>query len=357
MSLDTNHVVSSQSNPATMDLSPFPMAPVMDQDTGQPVTAPPSDILKRCIVLNLTIHTPGNSKKVKQSAIKAAPDFKMPKEGRLRISKTLFNSPELKAVRRHARAMRDFCEENAIMANLKAGMYPIPIKLWDKVDSKIQTDPNHPERGEMYKKFWELVDIFLAAYPQRIAEAPEDLGDLHNTYEYPTVAEMQAGFSIEISYHNYGVPETLKEISLAAFRRQEERAKQMWQDEAKNIRDAMRECMLGLVEHVVDCLSYKTETGKPKRFNDTMQQNMLEFLDTFPAKNEAIGDTQLAELAAQAKALLSDTDLKDLRKNMSERDRVRIGFEAIKKHLADNMQVAASRRLRLEEDDDDTEGE
>lgn len=355
MTLDAVNCETTQDITPSIDMTPFPMNPVIGPDGEQAPTAPPADILKKCIVLSLTIHTPGNSKKVKQSAIKVAEDFTMPKDGKLRISKELFNSPELKAVRKHARAMRDFVQENALMASLKAGMYPIPIKLWDKVDSKIQTDPRHPERGEMYKKFWELVEVFLERYPQRCAEAPEDLGSLYNNYEYPSVAEMRAGFNIDISYHNYGTPETLKEISLAAFRRQEENAKQMWQDEAKNIKDAMRECMLGLVDHIVDCLSVDEKTGKLKTFHDTMKENMMAFLETFPAKNEVIGDTQLADLAEKAKALLADVDPADLRKknNLDERERVRIGFEQIKSILADNMHVAPSRRLRLDEEDDE----
>ena len=100
--------------------------------------------------------------------------------------------------------------------------------------------------------------------------------------------------------------------------------------------------MRSLVNHLVDRLS-PSDTGKSKTFKSSTLTNLLEFLNTFEARNLG-NDVELAQLVSSAKNVLSGVNSQLLRSDQSIAGVVQTGMGTIKDQL-DSLLVKRPVRL------------
>lgn len=110
----------------------------------------------------------------------------------------------------------------------------------------------------------------------------------------------------------------------------------------EDVNTYLREAMRSLVNHLVDRLS-PSESGKSKTFKSSTLTNLLEFLNTFDARNLG-NDIELAQLVTTAKNVLSGVDSQLLRSDQSIANVVQNGMGTIKAQL-DSLLIKKPIRL------------
>lgn len=302
-----------------------------------------TNMLDQTVCVSLTLNRIGTRRKVSTTQVEVNTDKKM-----LHVSKEIFRSEEFKRITSLDAEIRGFLAETTLPATqlFRGGVYLIPIPLVAMVDARLED-----YRAERQRR----VDAFLAAYPQLIESAREHLKDLYNPNDYPPIEQVRAEFGMSTQYMSLGVPEVLEGISKSIFKRESAAAAAKVASAAEEIKAAMRDSLKQLVDHMVERLTPKDgETEGPKKFHYTLVTNLQQYLDVFDAKN-ITGDTELAELVGQCRALLNGVDPKKLRENGDVREYVKGGFEKIQGQLG--SMVVEQGRLFLDDAGDEESGE
>lgn len=269
-----------------------------------------SGILSKAVCLNLELHKPGNSKKVRNSEAQLDVDER-PDNSMYRVSKSLLDSREYKQITRHDNETRLWLYSRALPGPFRAGTYLIPHDLVLAVDAHLRVAQQKRET---------LIAEFIAAYPTLKAEASDKLGSLFNEADYQAVEHLETEFGMRWSYFTFGTPDKLRGISAELFAREQEKAAATWKEATEEVRQALRAGFGQLVEHMVDRLS-----GDGKVFRNTLVENFAEFMETFEARN-ITNDEELQKLVKQSRELLKGITPDELRKQ-----------EALKSTIANGM--------------------
>jgi len=290
------------------------------------------------IVMRIDLSFPGQSRKADASRIQTDADREM-----LTVTKRLYDGcKEFRRVHSAMLSAKRWMQSRAVPSNaLKGGYERIPVKLVEEVEQGLQARWNDLQP---------LIDDFVAAYPEIVAQAQKRLGSLSTAADFPPVEDIRGEFGLRWWYLSMDVPNSLSEINGALFQRERAKMKEQIKEELRAVRLGLREGMAGLVEHMVERLTPGSD-GKPKTFRNTLITNMREFLDLFDARNVA-DDRELQAIVAKARAILSGgVDAETLRNYDGVRERVRDAFEGMKAQLG-GMVVAATRKLDLTGDDE-----
>jgi len=289
------------------------------------------DLARRTVCVKIERHRLGNSKKVSASQIEVDTDKAL-----IRVSKFLWESKEYAAIRNFdgeiARYLGDTC------LPFERGIHLCPLPLLKQVDPKMR---------EFAERRRELVDAFVAVYPDLCANAPGKLRALHNPLDYPPVEQVRAAFSFTWRYVSFGVPDQLREISTEIWAEEREKASQVMTEAVSEVQQVMRTALAELVEHMRDRLQDGSD-GKPARFQQTTVSKLVSFLDTFDFRN-VTDDAELKELVDRAKALLAGVTVKDLKTIAELRSHVRAGMAGVAAQLDTLIVRKGSRKLRLED--------
>jgi hypothetical protein len=145
-----------------------------------------------------------------------------------------------------------------------------------------------------------------------------------------------------ISFIQFDFSGTLETISATMLKREERRSMEKVNNMLEDVNTYLREAMRSLVNHLVDRLS-PSESGKSKTFKSSTLTNLLEFLNTFDARNLG-NDIELAQLVTTAKNVLSGVDSQLLRSDQSIANVVQNGMGTIKAQL-DSLLIKKPIRL------------
>jgi hypothetical protein len=147
------------------------------------------------------------------------------------------------------------------------------------------------------------------------AEEAARLKSAYRTSDYPDPDTVRAAFGLTYSYITFDLPGTLETISATMLKREERRSMEKVNNMLEDVNTYLREAMRSLVNHLVDRLS-PSDTGKSKTFKSSTLTNLLEFLNTFEARNLG-NDVELAQLVSSAKNVLSGVNSQLLRSDQS----------------------------------------
>lgn len=260
----------------------------------------------------------------------------------LGMSKTILDSPELKAVQKIDGEVARYLKGLCLKSMFKGGIYLIPLGLVVEVNEKLH---------EFAAKRAELVDAAVATYDQRTQETSERLEVLHDPTDYPSRDRFRSKFYLEWQFITWETPTKLKAIRPSLFLAEKEKAAAQLSAVADECRLAMRVGLKKLVDHMVERLK-PDEDGKRKKFGKNTVENFFEFFRTFELKN-VTDDAELATVVAQAKQVLSGIDVKQLKKDEAIRSAIEQQFASIKGSL-DTITVGdGEREIEIEDDDDD----
>ena len=249
------------------------------------------------------------------------------------MTKSILSCPEYLAITRLYSRVRTKLEKLTLPAGLRSGMYLIPVSLASEVDTIIANAED---------ELRQLVDVFLAQYDKRIVEEESRLKAAYRTRDYPDPDTVRAAFGLTYSYITFDLPGTLETISATMLKREERRSMEKVNNMLEDVNTYLREAMRSLVNHLVDRLS-PSESGKSKTFKSSTLTNLLEFLNTFDARNLG-NDIELAQLVTTAKNVLSGVDSQLLRSDQSIANVVQNGMGTIKAQL-DSLLIKKPIRL------------
>lgn len=223
---------------------------------------------------------------------------------------------------------------------LKSQMHLVPRSLVAAVMEKIDEVATERQR---------LLDQFEGRYEEAIIDARDRLGPHFDPSRYPDFIEIRRKFEMRFRWQDVNPAEGLREINKSAYERERELAKMDWENTFQDIRDGLRAGFTDLTESLATSLG-NDETGKAKVFHQSKVQKLKDFLQTFEAR-DLTDDAELAEVAKQAKDLLSTVDPKSLRKDQDARTQLSQAFSEIAKR-ASTLVVSRGRKLNLDEDDE-----
>ena len=329
----------------------WPTAPVVEAETR---------LLEKAVVLSVSFHLLGRQRKVdsRRIEVKAADDepvritsnngllqptaterIRQPDPKSINVTKRLFEGDEYRAITTLDSQIKTYLATKCLPFPMRVGMYLLPIALIHEVDAKIEA---YAELRE------ELVDQFLAVYPSLLDQAREKLGDLFDEADYspPDVAETKFGFRTQ--YVNLGLPGHLKDIDKAMFERERQKAERYWSEATEDIRLALREGMLELVDHAVTQLTGKAD-GKKRAIRDGFAERIQDFLATFNARN-LTNDAELQAIVEQAKFIFGERTDEELRNSPSARTSIRMGFEDVRESLNKMIETKPTRGIRFTDD-------
>jgi hypothetical protein len=289
----------------------------------------------KCVLLNLTIRKMGLTRKANKDFIEVDADKDM-----INTTKRLLDCKEIKDINAVCLKIKKMLDYKAVpgASFIKEGIYTIPLQRVQEIDSELV--------GYM-REFNNAVENFLSVYPERRDEAMLKLNVLANPKDYPTTDQVRKMFSISYSYVTLGPPKTLKEINEELWKSEWDKMKVQCATAAEDVRNAMREAFLGLVDHLTERLK-PDEEGNKKRFHETAITNFKEFMATFNDRN-ITGDGDLADLVKQANNLLEGRDIKSIRKNGDEREFLSRNFDTIKEKLNSMIVNQPKRMIELED--------
>jgi len=264
----------------------------------------------------------GTRRKVDSSAVGTDADKSL-----IHVSKSIIDSPELKAVEKIDSAIRKYLSDLCLPSNFKTGVYLLPVNLVEQVDAAFIEFQSQRDK---------LVDEFVASYGTRRDEAAARLGSLFNAKDYPPVDMIKSAFMLEGQYVTFDTPSSLKNIKAEIFKREREKADAKWTDALEQCRVLLRATMGELVGHIGERLTPK-EDGKPKSFHGSMLSKLDTFMTSFADRNIA-DDQELAALVKEAKLVMTGVDVNSLRKEEGLRDALRGQMDELKGKL-DSMVI------------------
>jgi len=305
-------------------MATYAMPLLESQDAGQ-------DLARRTVCIKIQRSRLGNSKKVNSSQVEVDTDKTM-----IAVSKRLFTSNEYAAIRNFDGEVTRYLESTCLP--FERGIHLCPLPLLKEVERKMR---------EFADQRTNLVEAFVAVYPELCQHAPGQLRALHNPLDYPPVEEVRAAFDFNWRYVSFGVPEQLREISAEIWDQEREKTANIMTEAVSEVQVVMRSAMADLVHHMSDRLKDGPD-GKPGRFHQTTVSKLVEFLDSFNFRN-VTDDAELKTQVERAKGLLSGVSAKDLKTAAELRSHVRAGMDGIAAQLDTMIVQKGARKFRLED--------
>jgi hypothetical protein len=293
-----------------------------------------SNALENTVLLNLTLSSPGNTRKVDTGQVEVDADKDM-----LKLSKELWKSPEYDAVKSVLGEVRRWVQTKCLPASfIKGGFYILPLGLMETVTERLE---------EFRTQLEPLVETFCRMYETRKREAVDRLRELYDEDQYPPVAKIREAFGMTWKFLSVNVPNQLASVSVRHFEEAKAQAQRDWQAATDEIRSLLRESMRGLVAHMIDQLT-PTPDGKRKRFYESTVSKFKEFMEDFPFRNLA-NDSELHQAVEQAQSLLNGATAEALRKGPSwYREQVRTGMDQLKERLDTMLEDVPERAITLD---------
>lgn len=291
-----------------------------------------SGLINKTVFLKTRFGAMGNTRKVSGDVLNTDAS-----KDRLKVSKTLLDSPELDAIKKADGKMRQWLYNTCLPFDM--GIMLLPVGLIEAAEEKMTT--YKAERAA-------LVETFISVYPSLQDAAAQSLGSLFNATDYPTADEIRKRYTFDWQYTSFTVPGSLKNISAALFEAEKVKMQETIASATADITALMRETLHKLVGHLQERLAPGDE-GKPKILKESAVKNLTEFLDTFDLRN-VTGDKELAEQVAKARSLVSGTSATLLRSNDALKSTVLSGLDSIMDSLSGMVEVKTGRKF-LEEDE------
>lgn len=251
-----------------------------------------------------------------------------------RLSKKILASKELKRVRHHDHAIRNYIR--GICLPFEPGVHFLPIRAVNMVEAQLR---------QFTVRRQELVNKFLDAYPTLREDARKRLKSFFNEHDYPPVEDVAQKFSIDWDYISFSTPDEIHEVAPEIFAEQREKAARQLADAVRDIQYGLRVGLCKLVEGLRDKLTPGPNGGR-KRLYESAVTNLTEFLAHFDLRN-VTDDTQLKQVVDQLRGLLKPVSMEELRTTDGVRDRLQHSLTEAAEHLNALVQEAPIRGIRF----------
>lgn len=319
---------------------------------------PVEQVNSSVVFLVLQIHSFGNVARLKNERLSArslaGEEAEVTIEGgsMIRLAKSLLDSEEFGAIRkldRETRAMlggrdrtvgdkRHHVPGRGLPSLIRDGITAVPLSEVKAVDADLR---------KYRAKRDALVEKFLAAYPERKAEAKLRLGDNFDPEDYPSVGELRRRFHVAYRFVQLGAPEALRSISDDVYREACERAAAEAERFLEHANRLVWQELRGLLAQVGDLLKPK-EDGTRRAFRDSVLPQFRECLALLRSRNVA-GDKAVTAAIDAAERATSGFDARALRDHRSLAARVAGDVERLRGQVEAAIRDLPSRQIDLED--------
>ena len=283
------------------------------------------------VLLNLRVKSLGNRQKVDASAIETDADRSM-----LYVSKALWDSEELKAVRRVNNEVKSWVRARSRPSYFRGGLYLVKALYAQEIDQYLD---------EMEPALKDTVEVFIEAMPRLEHEAKERLGSMYSADDYPTPGQVRQSFGWTHSWLAVDVPGTLKAINAEFYAKADAKAKADAEYAVARIRETLRAETLATVNYLLAALE-PGENGKAKGFRAPVVKKVQQALDLM--KYRDTDDPVLsAELDRVRDLVAGITDVKAVRDEASFAKALTDGFAEVRGRLAALVVDRPARRIDL----------
>jgi hypothetical protein len=259
----------------------------------------------------------------------------------VRVSKAILSGSEYRAIARCDHRIRaEIGKLGLPISTYFKGAAIVPVALLEKIEDRL--DRWQAERRE-------AVERFVAAYPVLVERARMRLGPLFDPTDYPPVEALPRLFEVSVQYLTFDMPGVLAHCSERARRRAFQEGQAKLAEAVEEMRAHLRSAFAELVGHLKDRLTPDPVTGRAKVLREATVNRLLEFLDTFAARNTVAGDGELAALVEQTRALVSGLDVPLLRSDAALRATLSQELSEITQQLDELIVAAPTRRYQLDE--------
>lgn len=175
----------------------------------------------------------------------------------------------------------------------------LPVALWDRYIEAMQAKKRVATQA---------LDAFIHVYPQRIAEAQENLAGLADPNDYPDVDAVRGVFRLSFDFEP--IPSTinfqgLPQATIEALEAQMHKRQQTMLD------GAMR-AMWAEVRDRMNRLCQITGTGEPRRLRESLVVSVTELTELMPGWNVA-QDERADEIVSAIGAVVGDRTAAQIR--------------------------------------------
>lgn len=285
------------------------------------------DLRNRAILVYLKVSCWSARKLDRNASAKAVEDAGATADS-IRANKNLLASADakLRAIAKHGADMR---------RELEAKTTP-----WDDAGNRLLPNSRAMEviarMAEMREQFEVLVDEFVAEYPMLRAQALHNLGDLANDDDYPEPHVVRDKFDVSLTYAPMAgqfegdLRIGLSDQQVAAL---EQHMQVRMQQQMATALGTLWQRVGESVAHLAERMT-PDESGKSKKFRDSMIDNLRELVNDLRALN--VFDDESLEDARRTLAALSAYSADQLRTDVAAREHVRTEAQKLATTFASN---------------------
>jgi len=287
------------------------------------------------VVLSLSLGAIGNRKRVDPHSeiiqTEVDRDF-------LSVSKALFDAPELEALYRYQRDLKQKVRDLSVPSFMRGGLFLVKIEAVEVLDQKLSAAS---------EEFSGLVKAFADVVEQRKQESKEKLGPAFDEQDFPSYHKVMSAFQIKWNWFALSTPSSLGKISRAFFEHEAKKAEEAFRGAVEHSEALLLSEAKKVVGHMIDRLT-PDFSGKPKVFRNSITENLKEFLDSCPFRS-LTSNAELEEQFEKMKKLMDGVSPGDLRKIDKLREDVKGGFEQVKASLDNIVVEGAGRFLEVDQ--------
>lgn len=186
--------------------------------------------------------------------------------------------------------------------------------------------------AQLEDEFWDLSEQILAEYPQAVAQAQLQLGDMFNEAEYPSVDQLRRKFKFALTFE--AVPDVgdfRVDIGNQAAEEMREQYKQVLESRINSVKQDLAERLAEPLQRMSKGLDY-AEGEKPTGFRDTLVDNVLSIVELMRTCNLS-NDARLTDVQQQLKRTLTGVTPDGLRRDPHLRAKTKQDVDQIIKNL------------------------
>ena len=186
--------------------------------------------------------------------------------------------------------------------------------------------------AQLEDEFWDLSEQILTEYPQAVAQAQLQLGDMFNEAEYPSVEQLRRKFKFALTFE--AVPDVgdfRVDIGNQAAEEMREQYKQVLESRINSVKQDLAERLAEPLQRMSKGLDY-AEGEKPTGFRDTLVDNVLSIVELMRTCNLS-NDARLTDVQQQLKRTLTGVTPDGLRRDPHLRAKTKQDVDNIIKNL------------------------
>jgi hypothetical protein len=260
-----------------------------NNEVSSSVRQPQTEILRKAVLLSITLHYWRNRAEADRDKITADCD-----SAKLSTSKKLIVSEPYTALVHYLEASKRWCLERSMMSGVRDGIF------FAKRDMVPEFEAHFNEVNRQVQSHY--IPLLVADLPRAKAQAmlpasEGGLGALYNEADYPTAEQLPGLFSIEHAWTAMSVPNELPED---VTKRECAKLEKLFTEAGESVVLSLRAGLLKIVTTATAALKPSAD-GNRKIFSKSTLEMFDKFFETFKARN-IMDDRELEKLVADAKA-------------------------------------------------------